>query len=112
MKQVDKPTCGTLPDFGNFCITREKGKCVDEYDRYKGVKELMPFAKGVSAKTGTFDADGNATDTDYLKMMKIVKGFGYKGYVGIESGSSTPEGEYESIRLTKALLEKVGAKLS
>ena len=72
----------------------------------------MPFAKGVSAKTGEFDAQGNAVDTDYLKMMKIVKSFGYTGYVGVESGAKTPEGEYESVRLTKALLEKVGAKLS
>lgn len=86
MKQVNKPTCGTLPDFGNFCIKREDGKCVEEYDRYKGVKELMPFAKGVSAKTGAFDDDGNPVDTDYMKMMKIVKKFGYEGYVGIESG--------------------------
>lgn len=112
MKQVNKPTCGTLPDFGNFCIKHEKGKCAEEYDRYKGVKELMPYAKGVSAKTGAFDADGNAVDTDYLKMMKIVKGFDYTGYVGIESGGKSPEAEYESVKLTKALLEKVGAKLS
>ena len=112
MKQVGKPTCGTLPDFGNFCLKREKGKCVEEYDRYDGVKELMPYAKGVSAKTGAFDSAGNAVDTDYMKMMKIVKNFGYKGYVGIESGGATPEAEYESIKLTKALLEKVGAKLS
>ena len=112
MKTVNKPTCGTLPDFGNFCIKHEKGKCVDEYNRYKGVKELMPFAKGVSAKTGEFDDKGNAVDTDYLKMMKIVKKFGYTGYVGVESGAKTPEGEYESVKLTKALLEKVGKKLS
>ncbi len=25
-------------------------KCIEEYDRYKGVAEMMPFAKGVSAK--------------------------------------------------------------
>ena len=112
MKQVNKPTCGTLPDFGNFCIERGPDGCKDEYDRYKGVKELMPFAKGVSAKSGEFDAKGNSVDTDYLKMMKIVKSFGYTGYVGIESGGKSPESEYESIRLTKALLEKVGAKLS
>lgn len=112
MKKVGKPTVGTLPDFGNFCIKREKGKCVDEYDRYQGIKDLMPFAKGVSAKTGEFDADGNSVDTDYLKAMKIVKDFGYTGYVGIESGARTPEGEYEHVKLTKALLEKVGAELS
>lgn len=112
MKEVNKPTCGTLPDFGNFCIERGPDGCTEEYDRYQGVSELMPFAKGVSAKAGEFDAQGNSVDTDYLKMMKIVKGFGYKGYVGIESGGKSPEAEYESIKLTKALLEKVGAKLS
>jgi len=110
MKQVNKPTCGTLPDFGNFCIKRGSDGCEEEYDKYKGVKELMPFAKGVSAKSGSFDADGNEINIDYMKMMKIVKDAGYKGYVGIESGSRTNEDE--AIKLTKALLEKVGKMLS
>ncbi len=37
---VGLANCGTLPDFGNFY----------EYDRYQGVTDLMPMAKGVSAK--------------------------------------------------------------
>ena len=110
IKQVNKPTCGTLPDFGNFCITRGPGGCTEEYDKYKGVKEMMPFAKGVSAKSGSFDSDGNEINIDYMKMLKIVKDAGYTGYIGIESGSKTNEDE--AIKLTKALLEKVGAKLS
>jgi sugar phosphate isomerase/epimerase len=110
MKQVNKPGCGTLPDFGNFCIQRGPDGCAEEYDRYKGVKELMPFAKGVSAKSGEFDADGNCVETDYYKMLKIVKNAGYKGYIGIESGS--PTDEEKAIRLTKALMENVGASLS
>ena len=110
IKQVNKPTCGTLPDFGNFCITRGAGGCTEEYDKYKGVKEMMPFAKGVSAKSGSFDSDGNEINIDYMKMLKIVKDAGYTGHIGIESGSKTNEDE--AIKLTKALLEKVGAKLS
>ncbi len=110
MKQVNKPGCGTLPDFGNFCIKGGPNGCVEEYDRYQGVKELMPYAKGVSAKAGEFDAEGNAVDTDYYKMLKIVKDAGYKGYIGIESGSRTDEDQ--AIRLTKVLLEKAGASLS
>lgn len=110
MKQVNKPGCGTLPDFGNFCIQRGPDGCAEEYDRYKGVKELMPFAKGVSAKSGEFDADGNCVETDYYKMLKIVKDAGYQGYIGIESGS--PTDEEKAIRLTKVLMEKVGAALS
>ena len=116
MKGVNKPNVGTLPDFGNFCIKRDgkghwDGNCIEEYDRYKGVNELMPYAKGVSAKTYDFDAAGNCVETDYNKMMKIVKDAGFRGIVGIEfegSKISEPDG----IRKTKALLEKTGAALS
>ena len=106
MKKVAHPRCGTLPDFGNFRIG--KG---EEYDRYKGVKELMPFAKGVSAKSHDFNDMGDETRTDYLKMMKIVLDAGYKGFVGIEyegSKLSEPDG----IRATKKLLERVFAELA
>jgi len=109
MKQVGRKNVGTLPDFGNFCLERKPGSydCVNEYDRYKGVKELMPYAMGVSAKSYDFDANGNVIETDYMKMMKIVKESGFKGIVGIEyEGSKTDE--YEGIKKTKELLEKVG----
>ena len=100
MKTVNLPNCGTLPDFGNF----------GSYDRYKGVTETMPFAKGVSAKSHDFDAEGNETKTDYFKMMKIVLDAGYHGYVGIEyEGGKLSEDE--GIRATKKLLERVLAKL-
>lgn len=103
--------CGTLPDFGNFCITREKDACVEWYDRYKGIEEMMPFAKGVSAKANDFDASGNCVETDYDKMLRIVKAAGYTGYIGVEyEGNKLSEDE--GIRATKALLERVGAALS
>ena len=68
----------------------------------------MPFAKGVSAKSNVFDAEGNEVNMDYLRIMKIVKASGFKGYVGIEYEG--PE-EDEGIKATKALLEKVFAEL-
>ena len=101
MKMVDKKNCGTLPDFGNF----------GSYDRYKGVTELMPYAKAVSAKAHHFDDEGNETKTDYLKMMKIVVDAGYNGYVGIEWEGGKPD-EVTGIKLTQKLLEKVRAELS
>jgi len=109
LKSVNMPNVGMLPDFGNFCIRREEdkgwgGKCVEEYDRYKGVAELMPFAKGVSAKTMEFDSKGNCVETDYDRMMKIVKESGFKGYIGIEYEGEIPE--EEGIRKTKKLLER------
>jgi sugar phosphate isomerase/epimerase len=106
MKMVNHPMCGTLPDFGNFRVSRE-----EEYDRYKGVAELMPFAKAVSAKSHDFDERGEEIHTDYHRMMKIVLDAGYNSFVGIEyegEKMSEPDG----IRATKKLLEKVHAELS
>ena len=101
MKTVDHSRIGTLPDFGNFKIDEN-----DVYDRYVGVKELMPFAKAVSAKSHEFDKDGNEVHTDYNKMMKIVLDSGYSGYVGIEY-EGLNHTESDGIMLTKNLLEKI-----
>jgi sugar phosphate isomerase/epimerase len=100
MEKVGMDNVGTLPDFGNFY----------EYDRYQGMEDLMPWAKGVSAKSNVFDAEGNEANMDYLRIMKIVKASGFKGYVGIEyEGSDLSEDE--GIKATKALLEKVFAQI-
>ncbi|WP_026713724.1 sugar phosphate isomerase/epimerase family protein [Flavobacterium daejeonense] len=110
MKAINLKNCGTLPDFGNFCLKREYNKCVEEYDKYRGVAELMPFAKGVSAKTFDFDATGNETTIDYVKMLQIVKDAGYRGRIGIEyEGDSLSE--EDGIKATKALLINAAAKL-
>jgi len=117
IRSVNMPNCGTLPDFGNFCIEYDdptnyaSRKCVKEYDRYKGVTEMMPFAKAVSAKSFEFDADGNAVQTDFKKMMEIVVGQGYNGYVGIEYEGDTLS-EKEGILKTIRLLEKVREEMS
>ncbi len=106
IESVDHPACGTLPDFGNFRIEDEEW-----YDRYRGVAELMPFAKAVSAKSHAFDERGNERHTDYLRMMRIVLDAGYRGYVGIEYEGdqlSEPEG----IRATHRLLQRVRETLA
>ena len=115
MKSVNKPNCGTLPDFGNFCLKREDGKtwgspCIEEYDKYKGVSELMPHAKAVSAKSYDFDADGNETKIDYVKMMQIVKDAGYVGFVGVEFEGENLS-EEAGIKATKELLISASKKL-
>ena len=101
IKRVDHPRSGTLPDFGNFRVSD-----TENYDNYKGVAELMPFAKAVSAKSYEFDEDGNESRVDYPRLVKIVLDAGYKGYIGIEYEGdqlSEPEG----IRATKTLLERL-----
>ncbi|MVM31891.1 TIM barrel protein [Spirosoma sp. HMF4905] len=132
IKQVNMPNAGLLPDFGNFCRQRSKPetndikgimgtKCVKEYDRYEGVKKMMPYAKGISAKTHKFDANGNETETDFRKMFQIIKDAGFKGYVGIEYeggiiGMYNPTGGYlptnDGIQATKNLLERVRTELA
>ncbi len=115
IQDVGLPNCGTLPDFGNFCIARKDpanwaAGCGEEYDRYKGTTELMPYAKGVSAKAYDFDNEGKCIETDYSKMLSIVKASGYRGYIGIEYEGNTLS-EAEGIKATKALLEKIGSTL-
>jgi sugar phosphate isomerase/epimerase len=96
MKTVNKPNCGVLPDLGNFY----------EYDRYAGVTEMMPFAKGVSGKTYDFDAEGNETKVDYVKMMKIISDSKYTGYIDVEyEGNKLSEDE--GIKASIALVKKV-----
>ena len=111
IKNTGMDNCGTLPDFGNFCIERDGETCKKMYDRYKGTAEMMPYAKGVSAKVYDFDAQGNCIETDYNQILKIVKDAGYTGHIGIEyEGSKLSEDD--GIRAVVALLKRVGATLS
>ncbi|WP_397547978.1 sugar phosphate isomerase/epimerase family protein [Rhodothermus marinus] len=106
IRMVDHPRCGTLPDFGNWRIDEDTW-----YDPYRGLAELMPFAKGVSAKSYDFDAEGNETRLDYVRLLRIVRDAGYRGYIGIEYEGDRLD-EMEGIRATKALLERVRAQLA
>ena len=107
IKRADHPRAGTLPDFGNFDLGGG-----NQYDRYQGVAELMPFARAVSAKSHQFDGAGNKVHTDYLRMLGIVVEAGYRGHVGIEWEGDRPADEVEGIRLTQRLLERVRQQLA
>jgi sugar phosphate isomerase/epimerase len=116
MKQVNMLNCGTLPDFGNWCTSHKWGstetgkECTAQYDRYQGVADLLPYARGVSAKSYSFNVEGEESIMDYTRLLKVVKESSFEGYVGIEfegSGISEPDG----IKATKTLLEKTWAKL-
>ena len=96
--EVAKPNFGALPDFGNF---------PDEVNRYDAVEAMMPYAKAVSAKASRFTDDGLVAETDYFRMMRIVRDGGYTGYVGIETGMGSPETEPDAIRKTRDLLLRI-----
>jgi L-ribulose-5-phosphate 3-epimerase len=106
LQMADHPRLGTLPDFGNFQMAGGEW-----YDRYRGVDQMMPYARGVSAKSHDFDANGNEVITDYRRMMQIVLRHGYRGYVGIEYEGDRLS-EADGIRATRDLLLRVRAELS
>ena len=110
MKEVNLDNCGTLPDFGNFCIEKEDpnnyfSNCINEYDKYLGMEELMPYAKAISAKSFDFNNNGEESTIDFKKIIDIVSSFKYKGYYGIEYEGLNLS-EEKGILKTKKLLER------
>jgi sugar phosphate isomerase/epimerase len=106
VRGVEHPRCGSLADFGNWSLGGGRW-----YDRYQGVAELVPTAKGISVKAHAFDADGNETTTDFARMMRIVVEGGYRGrFLEIEYEGEQLD-EVEGTRATKRLLERTLAAL-
>lgn len=102
IKKVGNPDFGTLPDFGNFPNKNH----VYSIDVYEAIARMMPYAKGVSAKSYDFDSEGREKNLDFARILKIVTDAGYHSWVGIEyegSRLSEPEG----IKATKKLLESL-----
>ena len=115
INSVSYSNCGTLPDFGNFCMSEDWGslkdnKCNNPYDPYLGVSEMLPKAFGLSAKSYEFDDNGDETILDYYKLLSIVKKGGYKGFIGVEYEGEILS-EKDGIIATKKLLEKAAKML-
>ena len=126
MKSINHSNLGTLPDFGtaNFCIEKAPSKegeffgsdCIKQYDKYKGVEEMLPYAKGISAKSSVFDSTGSEINTDFERMMNLIKSSSFEGYMAIEYeaaimniyGGNPSEylSSHEGILATKKLIEK------
>ena len=116
IKSIDMSNCGTLPDFGNWCVKRINnerwGECLEEYpDKYEGIQLMMQAAKAVSAKSYDFDKNGKETTIDYIRMLQIVKDAGYKGFIGVEYEGSRLS-EEEGIIATKELLLAAAKQLN
>ena len=119
IKSINHPYLGTLPDFGtsNFCIERSplsqnvfdnNGKCINQYDKYKGVEQMLPFAKGISAKSINFDKNGEELNTDFGRMISLIKSYNFKGFMSIEyeGAFSGYLDNHDGILATKRLIEK------
>jgi len=116
INSVNMDNCGTLPDFGNFCMADEgygsifDGTCQEVYNPYQGVTEMMPRALAVSAKSNDFDDEGNETTIDYRMMLNIIKGYGYNGFIGVEYEGNRLS-EVQGIKDTRDLLIKIGKSI-
>jgi sugar phosphate isomerase/epimerase len=104
MRAIGRPDVGTLPDFGNFRLSRTQS-----YDRYEGIRQMLPWARDVSAKTYDFDEAGNETTIDYARMFALLDAAGYSGPVGIEYEGKRLS-ERDGILATKRLVERFGAR--
>jgi sugar phosphate isomerase/epimerase len=110
IEKINLDNCGTLADFGNWCIKRTKdenwGDCAEEYpDKYEGFERLMTKAQAVSAKAYEFDENGDETTLDFEKFIQIIKDSDYKGYISVEYEHDT-QSERDGIIATKNLLLK------
>ncbi len=115
INQVNLENCGTLPDFGNFCMSEGYGSlkdnnCKDLYDPYLGISEMLPRAFGLSAKSYAFDSNGDETTLDYYRLLSIAKDAGYNGFIGVEYEGNMLS-EKDGIIATKKLLEKAAKML-
>ena len=119
IKNTGKKNVGTLPDFGNFCVKKNQNlsewgatsdECSYEYDKYLGVKQMLPYARSISAKSYSFDNNGNSIEIDYFRMLKIIKESGYNGYISIEY-EGDGHSEEEGIKLTQELLVRAGSSI-
>ena len=100
---VGHPRLGSLPDFGNWEYAPGLW-----YDRYRGVAELMPSARAVSAKAHDFDASGNETSTDFERMLRVVAAAGYTGPLEVEYEGERLS-EEDGIRATIRLIRTVSS---
>ena len=115
IKEVNMENCGTLPDFGNWCVKRKDGKrwgkCLKEYpDKYEGIETMLTEAKAVSAKAYDFDEQGNEITLDFPRIVKLVKESGYSGYIGVEYEGNRLS-EQEGITAIRDLLIKSAKSL-
>jgi sugar phosphate isomerase/epimerase len=94
MKEVDSPSIGTCPDFGN----------TPDDTRYAFLERIMPYAKIVHAKFREFDASGEDTKVDAKRCLDICRSAGFDGFCSIEFEGKSDD--LEGVKKSVALLRK------
>jgi sugar phosphate isomerase/epimerase len=94
VKAVNSPWAGIILDTGNFKTE----------DPYSDIEAIIPYTVNWQVKESVF---GNTSEvkTDYIRLMKIIKKSGYRGYIPVETlklvGKQKP---YDPFVLVPAIL--------
>jgi L-ribulose-5-phosphate 3-epimerase len=102
LNAVSHPRCGSRASFGSATLGNE---------RLRQLRELMPSARSVCAKSYDFDDRGEETSINYAQMLKIVLDAGFRGHVAIEY-EGTRLSEQAGLTRAKQLLDRVSARLA
>ncbi|MDP3071774.1 MAG: sugar phosphate isomerase/epimerase family protein [Opitutaceae bacterium] len=92
IRRIDSPWCGAIVDTGYYRGT----------DNYAEIAKAAPYAVNWQVKQGTEGVENEASaPTDLIRLVKIVRASGYRGYLPIEllssRGGTEPKDPYKAV---------------
>ncbi len=98
VKRVDSPWCGAIVDTGYFKAA----------DPYAEMAKAAPYAVNWQVKQSPFGVEKEAeAPTDLIKLLKIVRASGYRGYLPIETLSPRGGGAYDPYTVVPKFLAEL-----
>jgi sugar phosphate isomerase/epimerase len=104
IRRVDSPWCGAIVDTGYFRAD----------DPYAEMAKAAPFAVNWQIKQSPFGVEKEAeAPTDLLRLLKIIRLSGYRGYLPIETLSPRGDGgaSYDPYKVVPKFLAEVRAAI-
>jgi len=98
VKQAASPWAGINADTGNL-----------RTDGYAQLRTLLPYVSSVHLKSQVSTPDGKKEPADWTRLLEILGGSGYRGYVGLEYEGTQADAEIPRLA---AELRTVVRKLS
>jgi len=93
---VNSPWCGAIVDTGYF----------KSDDPYRDMAQVAPYAVNWQIKQSPMGQDSNVP-TDLVKLIKIVRASGYRGYLPIETLSPKAKENYDAFTVVPAFLKEL-----
>lgn len=79
VRKVDSPSVGINLDTGNFLT-----------DAFRQMEMCLPYAVNVQVKAEMTGDDGKKIPQDWDRVVKMIAGSGYKGYLALEYEAEAP----------------------